>query len=124
MVLLGHPTAGATHHPGPSRRTLSLAFASAAAVLLAACWLVIQQYNERPPWAQDISYEAGFIQGNRIRHYDPTGRQAKDLLAGGCERFRAEGRGGLKATYDPGLWVAGCLDGAAGRQLEKQGLFH
>ncbi|MCX4824476.1 hypothetical protein OG883_32400 [Streptomyces sp. NBC_01142] len=123
MVLLDQPTVD-VRHPGPSRRVLSLTFASAAAVLLAGCWFVTLRHNERPPWAKDVAYEAGFLQGNRVRQYDPTGRQARDLLAGGCERFQAEGRGGLKATYDPGLWVDGCLDGAAGRQPEKQGPFH
>ncbi|MFI1394390.1 hypothetical protein [Streptomyces sp. NPDC020681] len=123
MVLLGHQTVG-SHRPGPSRRTLSLALASAAAVLLAGTWLLIQRHNERPPWAQDIAYEAGFVQGNRVRHYDRTGQEVKDLLAGGCARLRAEGVGGLKATYDPDLWVDGCLAGAAGRQPERQGLFH
>ncbi|AVZ74174.1 hypothetical protein SLUN_20405 [Streptomyces lunaelactis] len=123
MVLLGHQTVD-VHHRGPSRRTLSLALASVAAILFAGCWLVIQRHNERPPWAKDVAYEAGFIQGNRIRQYDPTGQETIALLAGGCERLQAAGQGGLKASYDPGLWVDGCLDGAAGRQPVKQGLFH
>ncbi|MFI2350514.1 hypothetical protein ACH492_26405 [Streptomyces sp. NPDC019443] len=123
MVLLGHQTVGA-HRPGPSRRTLSLALASAAAVLLTGCWFVVRQYNERPPWADDVTYEAGFIQGNRVRQYDPTGQEVRKLLAGGCEELPSAGLGGRKASYNPGLWVDGCLAGAAGRQPERQGLLH
>ncbi|MET7616225.1 hypothetical protein [Streptomyces sp. NPDC005408] len=122
MVLHGHHPV-VTHRPGPSRRTLSLVLASAAAVLLAGCWFVIQRHNERPPWAEDIAYEAGYLQGNRVRKYDPTGQETKKLLAGGCESLRAAGWGGRKATYDPGLWVNGCLDGAAGHKPLRQGLF-
>ncbi|TQK52997.1 hypothetical protein FBY35_3465 [Streptomyces sp. SLBN-118] len=123
MVLIGHHKV-VTHRPGPSRRTLSLTLASAVAVLVAGCWFVIQQYNERPPWAEDISYEAGYVQGKRVRMYDPTGQEVKKLLAGGCAKIRSAGWGGRKATYEPGLWVNGCLDGAAGRQPLRQGLFH
>ncbi|MEU4492682.1 hypothetical protein AB0F96_04280 [Streptomyces sp. NPDC023998] len=123
MVLHGHQTLG-PYRPGPSRRTLSLALTSAVAVLLAGSWFIIQRYNERPPWALDITYEAGYIQGSRIRKADPTGQETKKLLAGGCAQIQSAGWGGRKATYDPGLWVEGCLDGAAGRQLTKQGLFH
>ena len=123
MVLLGHDTVAA-HRPGPTRRTLTLTLASAAVLLLAGSWLLIQRYDERPPWADDVAYEAGFLQGNRVRNYDLTGEQVKDLLNGGCARLQAGGQGGLKSSYDPGLWVAGCLDGAAGRPAAEQGLFH
>ncbi|MFF3323384.1 hypothetical protein [Streptomyces sp. NPDC002889] len=123
MVLLGHTFIGVQHR-GLSRRALSLVLLPAGALLVAGTWFLVQRYNERPPWAQDVAYEAGFIQGSRTRHADPTGRQAKDLLAGGCERLEATGLAGLKASYDPGLWVAGCRDGAVGRPPVKQGLFH
>ncbi|MFD3436785.1 hypothetical protein ACFWU3_04685 [Streptomyces sp. NPDC058685] len=123
MVLLGHDTV-AVHHTGPSRRTLLLAAASAAAVLAATAWGLVDRHHDRPPWAKDVAYESGFLQGNRVRQYDRTGQEVKDLLAGGCSRLHAEGWGGRKASYDPGLWVAGCLDGAAGRPASRQGLFH
>ncbi|MFF8831955.1 hypothetical protein [Streptomyces sp. NPDC015131] len=82
----------------------------------------VASYAERPPWAADIAYEAGFLHGNRVRHHDLTGEQVRSLLDGGCDRARAEGRGGRKARLDPALWVAGCLDGAAGKPPRHQGL--
>lgn len=123
MVLQGHYKV-VSHPVGPSRRTLFLALASAVAVLFAGCWFVIQRHNERPPWAEDIAYESGYVQGRRIRMYDPNGQEVKKLLAGGCAEIRSAGWGGRKATYDPGLWVDGCLDGAAGRLPLRQGLFY
>lgn len=34
-----------------------------------------------------------------------------------------QGMGGARAVHDPAAWVAGCLDGAAGRPSRNQGLF-
>lgn len=97
--------------------------AGAAVALTAAVGgTVIGAYGERPPWGSDIAYEAGYLQGNRTRHHDPTGERVRDLLAGGCARLEDGGLGGRKATHDPGAWVAGCLDGAAGRPSRHQGL--
>lgn len=111
-----------THRPGPSRRSLTLALASAAAILFTGAWFIVQQYHERPPWAEDISYEAGYLEGNRVRKYDRTGVEVAKLLNGGCKTFQSSGWGGIKATYDPSLWVKGCLDGAAGRHPVRQGV--
>ncbi|MEV6395015.1 hypothetical protein AB0M39_09605 [Streptomyces sp. NPDC051907] len=123
MVLLG-PQSAVTHRAGPSRRTLALAVAAAIAVLTAGSWFLVQRHNERPPWADDVAYESGFVQGTRVRQYDRTGLEVADLLSGGCERMRAQGRGGLKATYNPELWVEGCLAGAEAAPPARQGLFH
>ncbi|WP_328398650.1 hypothetical protein OHS70_17780 [Streptomyces sp. NBC_00390] len=123
MALLDQPTV-TTHHRGPSRRTLALVLLTAGTLLLSGTWYLVQQYSERPPWAEDIAYEAGFVQGTRIRKTDPTGGQVEDLLAGGCARMVSKGLGGVKATYDPALWVTGCLDGASARPPARQGLFH
>ncbi|MFD9489676.1 hypothetical protein [Streptomyces sp. NPDC059991] len=84
--------------------------------------VTIWEYSDRPPWADDIAYESGFIAGSRARPYDRTGAGARKLLKGGCERWRPDGRGGEKAGHNPGLRVEGCRDGAAGRQPRKQGM--
>ncbi|MEE1751368.1 hypothetical protein [Streptomyces sp. SP18CS02] len=84
--------------------------------------LIITTYHERPPWGTDIAYEAGFVQGTRIRQYDVHGDRVRELLGGGCARMETEGLGGPKATHNPAEWVAGCLDGAAGRPSRHQGL--
>ncbi|MER6917225.1 hypothetical protein ABT354_36760 [Streptomyces sp. NPDC000594] len=127
MVL--HPTRPAqpdgrslVHHSGPPRRTLLLVLGAVAALLLTGCWLVLQRYNDRPPWAEDITYEAGYLHGKRVLQGDPTGKLTAELLDGGCVRMEAEGAAGRKATYNPKLWVTGCLDGAAGRPSAAQGL--
>ncbi|MER6999821.1 hypothetical protein [Streptomyces sp. NPDC000410] len=114
MVLLGQQTA-LVRHRGPSRRTLIVGLATLTALGIALAALVVWQHNDRPPWADDIAYEAGYVHGNRVRQTDVPGKRTQDLLTGGCVRLESEGLGGQKATHNPGLWVAGCLDGAAGR---------
>ncbi|WP_371656064.1 MULTISPECIES: hypothetical protein [unclassified Streptomyces] len=124
MVLLGHHTIGAHRTPGRPRLKTLGAIAAAVTLLLTAVSYAVWEYNDRPPWADDIAYESGFIAGSRARHYDRTGAEARKLLKGGCERWRSAGRGGEKAGYNPALWVEGCRDGAAGRQARKQGMAH
>lgn len=96
--------------------------AAAAAICLTVAGYVIDTYSERPPWGTDIAYEAGFLQGHRIRRHDMDGARVRELLEGGCARMEAEGLGGQKATHNPAEWVAGCVDGAAGRPPRHQGL--
>ncbi|MQS36414.1 hypothetical protein [Streptomyces katsurahamanus] len=120
MVLLGQQHLAA--HRGPSRRSRALVLAAGLAVLFSGGWLLADRYGDRPPWAEDVAYEAGFLHGNRVRQYDPTGEEAAALLAGGCERLAASGDAGVKAAYDPGRWATGCRDGAAGKQPAEQGL--
>ncbi|RST18004.1 hypothetical protein E2C00_12995 [Streptomyces sp. WAC05374] len=121
MVLLGQQTA-LVRHRGPRRRVFWSTVAAAVTLALAVGGHAIRTYDERPPWGSDIAYEAGYLQGNRVRHHDRTGDRVRDLLAGGCARMEAEGLGGRKATHNPALWVAGCLDGVAGRPSRHQGL--
>ncbi|ORT57862.1 hypothetical protein [Streptomyces sp. CB03238] len=121
MVLLGQQTA-LVRHRGPKRWVFWSAVGAAVALVVTVGGHTIGAYGERPPWGTDIAYEAGFLQGNRTRHYDVTGERVRDLLEGGCARMEAEGLGGRKATHNPAVWVAGCLDGAAGRPPRHQGL--
>jgi hypothetical protein len=121
MVLLGGDDA-LVRHRGPGRRTVLSAGAAALAVLLGATAYAIDAYHERPPWGSDIAYEAGYVLGSRVRHHDVRGERVRALLDGGCARMEAQGLGGRKATHNPALWVAGCLDGAAGRPFAHQGL--
>ncbi|SDM27973.1 hypothetical protein [Streptomyces wuyuanensis] len=123
MVLLGQGTA-LVRHRGPSRKKRAALLAAATAVVVALAGLLIHQYNDRPPWADDVAYEGGYLLANRIRKADATGERTKELLDGGCARLLREGAGARRATHKPGLWVAGCLDAAAGREPTKQGLFH
>ncbi|MFG3496168.1 hypothetical protein [Streptomyces sp. NPDC047928] len=122
MVLLGQETTDAFRHRGPARGKTLAACAAAVAVVVAAGGAAIHTYGERPPWGDDIAYEAGFVTGNRIRHHDRDGHLTRDLLDGGCARMRDQGVGGPKAAHNPGRWVEGCLDGAAGRPSRHQGL--
>lgn len=121
MVLLGRPT-DLVRHRVPSHRKLVLVLATAVAVCVAAAALLVRQYNERPPWADDIAYEGGYLQATRIRKADVSGERTRQLLHGGCARMQSEGIGGQRAAHNPQAWVAGCLDAAAGRQSGLQGL--
>ncbi|MGA4801419.1 hypothetical protein [Streptomyces lavendulocolor] len=121
MVLLGRQTE-LVRHRGPGRRAFWGLTGAAVALAATVGALAVGAYGERPPWGTDIAYEAGYLQGNRVRHHDMTGERVRDLLDGGCARREAAGLGGPKATHDPAAWVAGCLDGAAGRPSRHQGL--
>ncbi|MFJ2742865.1 hypothetical protein ACIO3O_24740 [Streptomyces sp. NPDC087440] len=109
MVLTGELS---THVPGPRRKNLLIAGVVAAAVLAAALWVIVTQFNERPPWAQNVGYEAGFYRGQQIRKMDRTGDKVKEAVAGGCEQWVADG--GKKADDAPQSWVRGCLDAVRG----------
>lgn len=121
MVLLGEGTA-LVRHRGPSRRRLLAAGATAAALLLALSVLVVTRYSQRPPGAERIAYEGGYLKGVRVRQRDVRGDLVPELLAGGCARMAREGPGGERAALAPDLWVEGCLDGAAGHPSRHQGL--
>ncbi|GLF96628.1 hypothetical protein [Streptomyces yaizuensis] len=126
MVILARPGQPAddspVRHSGPSRRTLLTVAAVVGTLLLGGGTLVVQRYNDRPPRADDIAYESGYLYSNRIRQADHTGELVRKLLNGECVLLEAEGYGGTNATYNPQLWVEGCLDGAAGRPSREQGL--
>ncbi|MFE7552405.1 hypothetical protein ACFU6J_30950, partial [Streptomyces gardneri] len=62
------------------------------------------------------------VQASRIRGYDVDGTRTKSLLTGECAHMERQGLGGARAAHDPAAWVAGCLDGAAGRPSRNQGL--
>ncbi|MFF5423643.1 MULTISPECIES: hypothetical protein [unclassified Streptomyces] len=109
-------------HEGPPRRTFVLLLATAVLLGTAVAWGIIEQYNDRPPWAADIAYEGGYVQATRIRKYDQDGSRTKALLSGECTLMRQQGMGGDRAVHDPAAWVAGCLDAAAGRPSRHQGL--
>lgn len=96
--------------------------AAAVTLVVTVSGYTVRAYGERPPWGTDIAYEAGFLQGSRVRQFDMSGERVRDLLDGGCARMEAQGLGGRKATHNPAVWVAGCLDGAAGRPSRHQGL--
>ncbi|MCH0540417.1 hypothetical protein I3F58_12715 [Streptomyces sp. MUM 203J] len=121
MVLLGEGSALARHR-GPSRLKLLTAGAMAAALFVAGSTLVIARYDDRPPGADRIAYEGGYLTGTRVRQRDVRGDLVPELLAGGCARMAREGLGGGRAALDPDRWVAGCLDGAAGHPSWHQGL--
>ncbi|MFE2555572.1 hypothetical protein ACFXGT_05970 [Streptomyces sp. NPDC059352] len=109
-------------HEGPSRGKFTAGLAAAVAFAGAVAGLLIGQYNDRPPWGTDIAYEGGFVQATRIRKYDQDGERTKALLAGECVLMERQGMGGERAVHDPAAWVAGCLDGAAGRPSRNQGI--
>ncbi|WP_405855309.1 hypothetical protein OG361_19680 [Streptomyces sp. NBC_00090] len=109
-------------HEGPSRRKFVVSLAAAVAFAGAVAGLLIGQYDDRPPWGTDIAYEGGFVQASRIRGYDVDGSRTKALLAGECVLMERQGMGGERAVHDPAAWVAGCLDGAAGRPSRNQGI--
>ncbi|MEU3300783.1 MULTISPECIES: hypothetical protein [unclassified Streptomyces] len=123
MVLLGQQT-GLVRHRGPSRGKSTVTLTAIVALAVALAAVLVGQYNDRPPWGDDVAYEGGYLLATRIRQADVSGERTKELLSGGCARMLAEGFGGRRATHDPGLWVAGCLDGATGHISAKQGLFH
>ncbi|MFE0650102.1 hypothetical protein ACFVZH_16105 [Streptomyces sp. NPDC059534] len=109
-------------HQGPPPRKFVL-FATAAVLFGAAvAWGLVDRYAERPPWGTDIAYEGGYVQAARIRGYDVDGTRTKALLAGECALMERQGMGGARAVHDPAAWVAGCLDGAAGRPSRNQGM--
>ncbi|MFE7586634.1 hypothetical protein ACFU5Y_34305, partial [Streptomyces gardneri] len=107
---------------GPSGGMCAAAPPAAGARPAPAAGLLIGTYNDRPPWATDIAYEGGFVQASRIRGYDVDGTRTKSLLTGECALMERQGLGGARAAHDPAAWVAGCLDGAAGRPSRNQGL--
>ncbi|MEU7070621.1 hypothetical protein AB0B30_08790 [Streptomyces narbonensis] len=111
-------------HEGPSRGKFTAAITAAVALAVTAAGVVVARYDDRPPWATDIAYEGGFILASRIRGYDVDGSRTKALLAGECGLMQRQGMGGDRAVHDPAAWVAGCLDGAAGRPSRNQGLLH
>ncbi len=96
--------------------------AAGLATLLVLAGAGISTYHERPPFGDDIAYESGYVQGLRTRHRDLTGERVRDLLHGGCARLLRDGLAGEKAALAPDRWIAGCLDGAAGRPSGHQGL--
>ncbi|GAA3491086.1 hypothetical protein [Streptomyces cremeus] len=116
MVLTGELS---THVPGPRRRNLLIAAVVAAAVLAAATWVLIARFNERPPWAQNVGYEAGYYRGQQIRKTDRTGDKVKEAVAGGCASAVADG--GKKADDAPEAWVRGCLDAVRGKPSNPNG---
>ncbi|MFJ4336829.1 hypothetical protein [Streptomyces sp. NPDC088915] len=109
-------------HEGPPLRKFVPSVAVAVLLVLTGTGLLIGAYNDRPPWGTDIAYEGGYVLASRIRGYDVDGSRTKALLAGECARMERDGTGGDRAVHDPAAWVAGCLDGAAGRPSRNQGL--
>ncbi|WP_406059958.1 hypothetical protein OG462_21880 [Streptomyces sp. NBC_01077] len=109
-------------HEGPSRGRFAAGLTVAVVLATAGAGLLIDTYNERPPWGTDIAYEGGFVQASRIRGYDVDGSRTKALLAGECALMERQGMGGDRAVHDPAAWVEGCLDAAAGRQSRNQGI--
>ncbi|MFB7586485.1 hypothetical protein [Streptomyces sp. NPDC056169] len=109
-------------HEGPSRGKFTAGLTAAVTLAVTAAAVVVAQYDDRPPWGTDIAYEGGFVLASRIRGYDTDGSRTKALLAGECALMERQGMGGDRAVHDPAAWVAGCLDGAAGRPSRNQGL--
>ncbi|GHB02053.1 hypothetical protein ACIQRS_26360 [Streptomyces termitum] len=109
-------------HEGPPPRTFVPLAVTAALLVLTGAGLLIDAYDERPPWGTDIAYEGGYILASRIRGYDTDGSRTRSLLAGECARMERDGMGGDRAVHDPAAWVEGCLDGAAGHPSRNQGL--
>ncbi|MFD3941453.1 hypothetical protein [Streptomyces sp. NPDC058579] len=99
---------------GPSRGKLVAGVVAFALFGTAVAWGLIDRYNERPPWGTDIAYEGGYVQAVRIAKVRP-------MRDGECEEMERMGMGGERATHAPEAWVAGCLDGAAGRPSTNQG---
>ncbi|MDI9887713.1 hypothetical protein QMZ92_25925 [Streptomyces sp. HNM0645] len=94
----------------PSRsvreEALAAVLTAAAAVVATLAGLLIHQYNDRPPWADDVAYKGGYLLANRIRKADVTGERTRELRGGGCARLLRAGAGARRATHNPGLWVA------------------
>ncbi|MFJ8661325.1 hypothetical protein [Streptomyces sp. NPDC093795] len=109
-------------HEGPPLRKFVPFAVVSVLVALTGTGLLIDTYDERPPWGTDIAYEGGYVQASRIRGYDVDGTRTKALLDGECARMERDGMGGDRAVHDPAAWVAGCLDGAAGRPSRNQGI--
>ncbi|MEU3693498.1 hypothetical protein [Streptomyces narbonensis] len=109
-------------HEGPSPGKFIAGITAAVALAVTAAGVLVARYDDRPPWGTDIAYEGGFVQASRIRGYDVDGSRTKALLAGECALMQQQGMGGDRAVHDPAAWVAGCLDGAAGRPSRNQGL--
>ncbi|MFF8834086.1 hypothetical protein [Streptomyces sp. NPDC015130] len=109
-------------HEGPSPGKFIAGVTAAVTLAVTAAGFLISTFDDRPPWATDIAYEGGYILGSRIRGYDVDGSRTKALLAGECALMERQGMGGDRAAHDPAAWVAGCLDGAAGRPSGNQGL--
>ncbi|MER7947471.1 hypothetical protein ABTY59_08805 [Streptomyces sp. NPDC096079] len=109
-------------HEGPPLRKFVTVTAVAVLLGTTTAGVLIGRYDERPPWGTDIAYEGGFVQASRIRGYDVDGSRTKALLAGECALMERQGMGGERAVHDPAAWVAGCLDGAAGRPSRNQGI--
>ncbi|MER8232294.1 hypothetical protein [Streptomyces sp. NPDC094049] len=108
-------------HQGPPPRKFAAAIAATVLVGTAAVGLLISRYDDRPPWADDIAYEGGFVQASRIRGYDVDGSRVRALLDGECARMERDGMGGARAVHNPARWVQGCLDAAAGLPSKNQG---
>ncbi|WP_331909787.1 hypothetical protein [Streptomyces sp.] len=100
---------------GPSRGKFSVSLAAVVLFGTAVAWGLIDRYHDRPPWATDIAYEGGYLQAVRIAKW-------RALRDGECAEMERTGLGGDRAAHDPGAWVAGCLDGAAGRPSRNQGV--
>lgn len=100
---------------GPSRGKLVVGVVAFALFGTAVAWGLIDRYNERPPWGTDIAYEGGYLTAVRIAKF-------RELRDGECAEMERTGLGGTPATHDPGAWVAGCLDGAAGQPSRNQGI--
>ncbi|MFD0143510.1 MULTISPECIES: hypothetical protein [unclassified Streptomyces] len=111
-------------HEGPSRGKFAACLTTAVLVGTAVAGYGIARYDERPPWGTDIAYEGGYLQAVRIRKADVTGERTRALLSGECAEMERTGMGGDRAAHDPAAWVTGCLDGAAGRPSQNQGLLH
>ncbi|MFJ8668019.1 hypothetical protein [Streptomyces sp. NPDC093600] len=111
-------------HEGPPLRKFIACAATAVLLGTGVAAYVVTEYDERPPWGTDIAYEGGYLQAVRIRKYDMTGERTRALLAGECVAMERRGMGGDRAVHAPEAWVAGCLDGAAGRPSTNQGMLH
>ncbi|MFF9913536.1 hypothetical protein [Streptomyces sp. NPDC013457] len=109
-------------HEGPPPGKFVACLITAVLVGTAVAGYGIARYNERPPWGTDIAYEGGYLQAVRIRKADPTGERSRAMLSGECAQMERMGMGGGRAVHDPAAWVTGCLDGAAGRPSQNQGL--
>lgn len=108
-------------HQGPPRGKFIACVATAALIGTAVAGYGIARYDEHPPWGRDIAYEGGYLQAVRIRKADLDGERTRALLTGECAAMERRGMGGDRAVHDPGAWVQGCLDGAAGHPSKNQG---